>query len=171
MNQEPPRNRGRCNPRSATRSHHSALPRTPCSSNPPPTPRRSRSCRTPQLIGLLLPDRMGLVPAVIKIPRHRIQGLTPGILVPLTLTSTPRGILPLRLRRQPILFSRQGIQFLEERLDVIPTDSLDGTLRAVLEATRILSHDGFPQLWVTSYLPISKSLTCTWWTGFSSVKQ
>ena len=99
----------------------------------------------PQLIGLLLPDRMGLVPAVIEIPGDGIQLRTPSILVPLTLPSAPRGILPLRLRRQPIPFSRQGIQFLEKRFDVFPTDALNGTLCAALEATRVLAHDGIPQ--------------------------
>ena len=88
---------------------------------------------------------MNSVPAILVIPGNRIQIVAPDVEVRLTLFPAPGGILPFRIGRQPIGFSRQGTQFLEKQLGGIPAHVLDGTPRAVPEFARIFAHHRLPQ--------------------------
>ena len=91
-------------------------------------------------VRLVSPDLVGLVVAVLVVPRHFRQHSAPG---ERRAAARAAGVLPLRLCGEPRLAAERRAHALYERLAVVPRDVLHGTVR-VLEAGVVAPHHAFP---------------------------
>lgn len=102
-------------------------------------------------VGLFGTYRMRFVAAVARVPPYGVNVV--AATVPLSLTATPAGVLPLGLRRQAVVLAALQIEFSDERLHILPTDRLyRAVVSAAAEVGRVVPHDT-PPLALGDFVP------------------